>query len=325
MNTILDLIREKAAKLGCLILLGTFMGITVLVVRRFLTGFGYDKGTSWKIADQAGNAVGITVLILLFGLGAWAIVQKFKSRTLPGWTHNPSIPPLSQVAFPVTGITKEPSTEPHASSKRGCFKGCLIATGICVLLVAAAMTFIWHMASLYEKQPKQPGEWELYLAEKSINAFENKEAFGNTPEAEELAEGYARQLRVIKQLSFSDPGGLVGDLNKGRFLTHCNEKPDSVVIIVHVPGLRRFSDDAKLTLEEEAWILATHWISSKRPKVTKLALGLKGELNYSSIVTGRIETAEPLKGIEKRHAIHSTKALWPFYIPEVPAAGKKAQ
>lgn len=328
MKLILTLIREKASKLGCFLLIGILMGVTVLITRQVLWWFKFDEGTSSKIAHQAGNAVGITIIVLMLCLGVIALVREFKMRSVAKTEGVAPAPPPLPAALSVSGGANNQSATSVRSpdtSTRGCFKACAIAAGACVLLVSAGLSAIWYMASLHEKRPKQPGEWELHLAEESIRSFENKEAFGNTPAAEELAEGFARQLRVVKQLTLSDPGGIVGDFTKGRFLTYCSEKPDSVALIVHVPGLRRFAEDAKLTLEEDAWILASHWVSSKRPQVTKLALGLKGDLDYSSIVTGRVNAGEPLKGIETRHPTYSTKPLWSFFLPGVHEAEKQTQ
>lgn len=105
-----------------------------------------------------------------------------------------------------------------------------------------------------------------------------------------------------------------GDTTHGRFLTYCFLEKESAVFIVHVPGLRNFSDDAKLTLEETAWSLATRVIAEKHPEVKKLALGIKGQLDYSSIVTGAIDSEDPLKGIETRHPSFKDEALWPYFI-----------
>lgn len=102
--------------------------------------------------------------------------------------------------------------------------------------------------------------------------------------------------------------------SKGRFLTYCFLQQDSVAILVHVPELRRYTDDAKLTMEEYAWSIATSYASSKHPGVKTLALGIKGALNYSSIITGTVNDKEPLKGIGVRHPTASTEPLWPYFL-----------
>ena len=56
--------------------------------------------------------------------------------------------------------------------------------------------------------------------------------------------------------------------------------------------------------------------SSNHPEVKHLALGIKGAVNYSSILTGTVNHEGPLKGIEVRHPLHSTKPLWPFFVTQ---------
>ena len=198
-------------------------------------------------------------------------------------------------------------------------KGCLIAVGSVIALALAGIVTIWVLADQYEKQPKKPGEAELWAAERFIDAYEGSEASGNTPEAVAFAEQFSRSLRVSRQFMFSEGKAGSMSLSKGRFLTYCFLREDSAAIVVHVPELRRYTDDAKLSLEELAWGLATGYAAAHHPDIQKLALGVKGALNYSAILTGHVNDKEPLKGIEARHPSTSSKALWPFFLtPEVP-------
>ena len=193
-------------------------------------------------------------------------------------------------------------------------KGCLISIGSLILVVIAGIVTIWSLATQYEKQPKQPGEAELWAAEAFILAYESSESSGNTPEAVTFADQFSRSLRVSRQYMFTEGKAGSTSFTKGRFLTYCFLRDDSVAVLVHIPELRRYTDDAKLTLEEYAWGLATSYVSSKHPKVKKIALGIKGVLNYASIITGVVDDKEPLKGIEVRHSTTSTKPLWPFFL-----------
>ena len=49
-------------------------------------------------------------------------------------------------------------------------------------------------------------------------------------------------------------------------------------------------------------------------KSRDFALGIKGSMNYCSILTGTVNGKAPLKGIESRHPVTSTKPLWPFFV-----------
>ena len=193
-------------------------------------------------------------------------------------------------------------------------KGCLITVCSLVVLTIAGIVTIWLLADQYEKQPKKPGEAELWNAQNFILAYESSESSGNTPEAIGFADQFSRSLRVSRQFMFTEGKAGSTSLSKGRFLTYCFLREDSAAILVHVPELRRYTDDAKLTLEEFAWGLATSYAASKHPEVKKLALGIKGPLNYSAIITGLVNDKEPLKGIEVRHPTTSTEPLWPYFL-----------
>ncbi len=115
--------------------------------------------------------------------------------------------------------------------------------------------------------------------------------------------------------------GRSGDMSfsKGFFLTYCFVSQESVALIVHVPDLRNYANDAQVTLSEFAWTLATEEARAKVPKAIRLAVAVKGALDYSAILTGTISNDdEPLNGLVTRHPVNHTKPLWPFFIPSPP-------
>ncbi len=201
-------------------------------------------------------------------------------------------------------------------------KGCIIAICSLFLIAAAGIFTVWWAASQYEKQPKKPGEAELWAAEEFIRMYESSESSGNTPEAVAFADQFSRSLRVSRQFMFTEGKAGGTGFTKGRFITYCFLRDDSVAVVVHIPELRRYTEDAKVTLEEFAWSLATSYAALNHPDVEKLALGVKGALNYSAIITGEINDEDPLKGIEVRHPTTSTESLWPFFLPEENKANK---
>lgn len=196
-------------------------------------------------------------------------------------------------------------------------KGCFIALGVLVSLAIIGIGTIYYLASQYEKRPKKPGEAEVWAAEDLIRSYKDKEGFGNTPEAITFAEDFARDLRVSRQMLFTEGKPDAASLSDGRFLTYCSVREDSVALLIHVPELRRYTKDAKLTLEELTWTLASQAISEKFPEATKMALGIKGALDYSSIVTGSVNKEDPLKGLTTRHSLTSTEPFWPYFLPPV--------
>ena len=212
----------------------------------------------------------------------------------------------------------------HASMNKGCKKGCLVAAGLVACLVIAGGFFIYYLAGEYEKQPKSPGQRECDSAEEFILSFKDREATGNTPTAAKFAEQFARKLRISRQVLFTEGKAGTPSLSKGYFLTYCFERDDSVAILIHVPELRRYTEDAKVSLAEFVWTLAILETRTEFPRATKLAVGIKGVANYSAILTGTVtKTEDPIQGIQTRHPVISTKPLWPFFAtePTIPKEG----
>jgi hypothetical protein len=199
------------------------------------------------------------------------------------------------------------------------FKGCVVVAGLGGLLAVSGVGTIYYLADQYEKQPKQPGQAAYDEAEKFVLSYKNREGAGNTPEAAKLAEDFARKLRVSRQVMFTEgrSGGM--SFSKGFFLTYCFISQEGVALIVHVPDLRNYANDAQVTLSEYAWILATEEARTKVPKATKLAVAVRGVLDYSAIMTGTVSNdGQPLNGLVTRHPVHDTKPLWPYFISSSP-------
>lgn len=283
-----------------------------------LSWLDFDHSTKEKLSASAGDyfGKGILALILLAGFGILIIrlrrelCKKATRQSLHPFDRENTLP-QNVPPFPADNGTRIVQT------KNGKKKGCIILVVILVMLPIFAITFIWYLASEYEKQPKKPGQLAVYQANQFIGTYNETEACGNTPEATELGGEFARTLRIARGYLITEGRTGVGDRTEGRFLTYCFLTEESAAFIVHVPGLRNFSADAKLTLEETAWNVATHAITLKHPQVKKLALGIKGDLDYSSIVTGSVNPEVPLKGVEARHPTFPDKPLWPYFIDAV--------
>ena len=195
-------------------------------------------------------------------------------------------------------------------------KGCIIAVVSLFLVACAAVLAIYFLAREYEKSPKKPGEAELWAAEEFLRSYRDSEGSGNTPAAITFAQDYAKKLRISRQVLFTEgkEGGV--SLTKGHFLTYCFEGNDSVAVLVHVPELRRYAEDAKVSLGEYAWTLAMLETRDRFPKAKRLAVAVKGALNYSTIFSGLVTDQDPIKGIQERHSTISTEPLYPFFATE---------
>jgi hypothetical protein len=76
---------------------------------------------------------------------------------------------------------------------------------------------------------------------------------------------------------------------RDRFKTFCNLTDGKCVFLIHVPELRRFTPDAKAMLGREAWWTAELLLDKNKigKPDTKLAVGIKGVINYDRVITGR--------------------------------------
>lgn len=316
-----ELIKHKLTKLGCFALIAISM-IVVTALTKFILGwFDFDNLTKERFSGSAGEYFGMGILGLIFSIGCVAMVRQLRKELRGKQMIEPTgaSPFIAESYISPTNLPPSlPSdSNPSALIGRTRKKGCIIAIIVLSTIPLLALATIWYLASEYEKQPKEPGQVATDQADNFISAYRSTEASGNTPEAVELGVEFARNLRVARGLLISDGKAGFGDATHGRFLTYCFLTDECVAFIVHVPGLRKFSQDAKLTLEETAWTLATNAVSSKHPQLKTMALGIKGELDYSSIVTGAINPMEPLKGMEIHHPTFPNKALWPYFIDSV--------
>lgn len=75
----------------------------------------------------------------------------------------------------------------------------------CLLFIAlAAIAVTYYMAAQYEKGPKEPGQAACDRAEDFVLSYKDRAGAGNTPEVANLAEEFARKLRVSRQMMFTD-------------------------------------------------------------------------------------------------------------------------
>ena len=322
--------KEKLCKLGCFVFIAVLMILSSAAIKWLFTLLQFDPQTSEKLAKQAGNFIGGACLALVLVVGLVVMVRQVRSELKHGKAfqrHPQSPPPIpggivpASEAFADHGQSTSPKFQPKKKEGRG--KGCLIISSFCLFLVGLGLAVIFYLASEYEKRPKQPGEQELNQAEEFISAFKDREASGNTPHAETLAVAFSRQFRIAKQVLLSGIKPGLGDLTKGRFLTFCSENGEFAAFIVQVPGLRGLPADARLTLEEQAWSIATELVARESPKTRKLAVGLRGAMDYSAILEGEVDAKNPMNGLRKRHPVISKSPLWRYFIPAHPASSSK--
>lgn len=136
-----------------------------------------------------------------------------------------------------------------------------------------------------EPLPDTP-ESRLLAAETQIMSNAEGVAFGNTPEAQKLAESYARLLQAMRALMFTEDRERAFSLTDGQFLVHCELHEDRCAFLIHVPSYRDYEEDAKTALESSAWELAQDVVEDTLEAEDSLAVGLRGAFMYGSVLVG---------------------------------------
>lgn len=110
---------------------------------------------------------------------------------------------------------------------------------------------------------------------------------GNNPDAVRLANNYAEIMKRASDEAFTRSGKPIIQLSGGEFLTYCELHEDRCLFLVHVPSYRNFTDDAKKTLAQMAWINAQLIVANELPADSRLGVGLRGTILYGDIMVGR--------------------------------------
>lgn len=164
---------------------------------------------------------------------------------------------------------------------------------------------------------QSPGAQEFNAANEMIISDQHGVANGNSPEALQIAQRFSNQIAILRNALFSGGDEKAFSLSDGNFVTYCAVNGQRCAIIVHVPQLRKFTGDAKESMNELAWIVAWSAVADSGLDITELAVGVKGAIQYSAIYTGSFdrtaeEAADPMVTGE---GLKDTKLLYPFFAP----------
>jgi hypothetical protein len=200
-----------------------------------------------------------------------------------------------------------------------------VAGGLVVFAFVAFLGFrVVQFAKYVRTHPQAalPGELEFREANKQIIADPNTVVFGNSEAALALAKQYSTSLKIMRDKMFTKGDQTALGSLEGDFLTYCQSNEDSCVFLVHVPELRRFTEEAKESLANLAWINAQSVLqaNTRRPPKT-VVVGVKGLLLYDNILIGDyVADPQPGKdGIKTRGSgLADMKLLYPYFVP--PAA-----
>ena len=73
------------------------------------------------------------------------------------------------------------------------------------------------------------------------------------------------------------------------FVAYCKVKNDTALFLLHVPDLRKFTDEAKEAMLKGAWIsaqMALHGMPEPKPK--QLTVSTRGILSYDAAYCGKV-------------------------------------
>ena len=166
-----------------------------------------------------------------------------------------------------------------------------------VLSAAFVLLVAVQVYRAFRNMPAQPpalGKTEFKHASNQIRSMRGTVAFGNSPQAKDLASEFAKLMKEARRELFS--GGNPNDVSpsKGEFLTYCQLREDQIAFLVHVPELRRYTSEAKDNQAKIAWAVAQALVRKKGiPPPTELAVGLRGVLLYGPVHVGRVLDEAP--------------------------------
>ena len=195
----------------------------------------------------------------------------------------------------------------------------LIALAVGGFVVFRVVRLVQYMRS--ERSVPRPGEAGFRAANAQIHVNRGTKAFGNTPEAVELARAYSEAHKAMRESYFE--GGRRGELAaaKGEFLVYCQLRQDACVFLVHVPELRQYTGEAKDALRTLSWraaqsVLGANGASGDR----ELLVALRGAILFESILAGRSQ-GEPVVYTD---GMRELRRLYPYFQPRESAAVAKA-
>lgn len=137
-----------------------------------------------------------------------------------------------------------------------------------------------------------PGKTQFEVADGKI-AFRQKNlptASGNTEAAQAAAAKFSAATKVLQGVMFKGGSGF-SPASGGEFLTYLHHRPDSLVVLVHVPELRNYKDrKTRDALAAMVWNMAGAAAEDLKfgPEPAALLVGLRGFSSYGPIWSGKL-------------------------------------
>jgi hypothetical protein len=213
----------------------------------------------------------------------------------------PVVPPAQPMAGrpgpPVSiaqrSAARRASPAKAAPKKKGIgFWIAIISTGLIGIMVTNGVIMMRN----YKPRPKTPAELGFAVAEECIKAKSGKSGGSNAAETEAALLMAAMSAAFREQTisaNASKPKGLFRKAASGMdakdFVAYCKVKNDAALFLLHVPDLRKFTDEAKQAMLKGAWIsaqMALHGMPEPKPK--QLTVSTRGILSYDAAYSGKV-------------------------------------
>lgn len=192
----------------------------------------------------------------------------------------------------------------------------------CLFLLAATLiagcdlgSSSWRARTGSSSSRSSPGADAFNRASEQISVYKGQDAFGNTPEAKELAARFSILLKSMRAMAFTEGHG-GPSLSEGHFITYCQLGQKSVLFLVHVPELRRFTSSARESLLDVAWMVGQETTSELRKEgKLQLGIGLRGALLFGALGIGPATADKPATRQTGGARIDHTRFHWFFEEP----------
>jgi hypothetical protein len=204
----------------------------------------------------------------------------------------------------------------------------------CLFLLAATLIAgcdlgspSWRTRAGSSSSRSSPGADAFNRASEQISVYKGQDAFGNTTEAKELAARFSILLKSMRAMAFTEGHG-GPSLSEGHFITYCQLGQKSVLFLVHVPELRRFTSSARESLLDVAWMVGQETTSELRKEgKQQLGIGLRGALLFGALGIGPATADKPTTRQTGGARIDQKQFHWFFEEPtrsaSTPAATAK--
>lgn len=237
------------------------------------------------------------------------------------------MPPIISPPRIPTSVTPPPVIE----RKKSQVARALIWAGI--LLAVVVVSFIGLRVVQFIQWARQPHaptrQSYLYAATANLGPM-GPVASGNSEDAQAIAAVMSRRMMMFRTIGYtqSEQKGVLDE--KDRFRTYCDLRENQCVFLVHVPELRRFTQDAQAALGRDAWAAACSILQEKeiwKPGM-KLAVGMRGLITYERVMLGSYldKDNSPDKGMtDVKEGVGCEKVLAEWLAPPLDSQVKSPQ